>query len=239
MVIACDGRNYWRKGYYKYYKYKRSEGREESTIDWGLIFECGDTVIEELRNHFPYKVIRLDGCEADDVIAILTKNAREGDFGQTEPVMIISSDNDMSQLQKYDKVEQYSPQTKKMIKKTKQQVKEYVNLCVVKGQGKDGIPPLLQADDWFVNGVGRATPIRSAWVEEFLEKGIDACKTDEQRSNYVRNQTLMCFEFIPEHIEKSILDEYNKPIKKFDRFGLWTFLVGKRCNNLLERVEDF
>jgi len=240
VVIACDGRNYWRKKYFPYYKWSRGAGRAESDLDWDMIFQCMDIIRQELIKFTPYKVIQLEGCEADDIIAILTKKARIGVFGTTEPVMIISSDNDMSQLQKYDKVEQYSPSTKKMIKKSIKEVKEYLNECTVKGQKKDGIPSIYMADDWFTKPNGRAKAIYQNRLDEFLEKGIEACVNDEERRNYTRNQTLMNFDYIPADIEELILTEYAKPREtKFDRMKLWTYLAGKRCNNLIASVEDF
>ena len=36
MVIACDGRNYWRKEVFAYYKAGRAKTREKSDLDWEL-----------------------------------------------------------------------------------------------------------------------------------------------------------------------------------------------------------
>ena len=68
---------------------------------------------DELKENFPYKVIHLEGCEADDVIGTLVERTQE--FGNYEPVMIVSADKDFIQLHKYDNVDQYSYVTRKEV----------------------------------------------------------------------------------------------------------------------------
>ena len=55
----------------------------------------------------------MEGCEADDVIGALVHNTQE--FGNFEPIMIISSDKDFIQLQKFSNVKQFSPLQKKFL----------------------------------------------------------------------------------------------------------------------------
>ena len=56
-------------------------------------------------------MLDVDGAEADDVIAVLT--ARLAAHGS---VLILSSDKDFGQLQKYPNVTQYSPILKRFVK---------------------------------------------------------------------------------------------------------------------------
>lgn len=107
MVICADGMNTWRKDYFPLYKAHRKKNRSESDQDWPEIFRILNLVREEIRENLPYKVIHLEGCEADDVIGTLAMQTQE--FGQHEPVMIISSDKDFIQLHKYTNVKQFSP----------------------------------------------------------------------------------------------------------------------------------
>ena len=67
MVIACDGRNYWRRTFFPAYKGLRKKARDESDLDWGFIHECLHEIREDLAKYFPYRVIRHDRAEADDV----------------------------------------------------------------------------------------------------------------------------------------------------------------------------
>lgn len=239
-IIACDGPTYWRKRFFPYYKANRKKAREASDLDWTLIFKAMNAVRDELKLYFPYRHIYLELTEADDVIACLTKYFRT-EFGSMQKVMIISSDNDMAQLQKYDGVSQFSPITKKSIKLSKTQVKEYVNMSTVKGQVKDGIPSIKQSDDELTKEDRKRAPtISQKLLNEFMEKGIDACKDEFERKNYIRNQNLFNFDFIPEEIYDNVIAEYEKPkTKKFDRMELMNYLIKNKCRQLLTSLEDF
>ena len=71
IVIACDSKKYWRKQYFPYYKANRKKAREASGFNWPLIFDTINILKEELRAFFPYRIIEVEGAEADDVIATL------------------------------------------------------------------------------------------------------------------------------------------------------------------------
>ena len=57
------------------YKANRKKDRGKSTFDWNEAFRILNKIREEIAENFPYTVIRVDGCEADDVIGTLvTRN---------------------------------------------------------------------------------------------------------------------------------------------------------------------
>ena len=116
MVICCDGPNTWRREYFPEYKASRKKSRDktDSTMDWNEVYRILNTVRDEISANLPYKVIQIDTCEADDIIATLALQTQE--FGQHEPVMIVSSDKDFIQLQRYKNVKQFSPIQKKWLR---------------------------------------------------------------------------------------------------------------------------
>jgi 5'-3' exonuclease len=122
LVIACDSRKYWRKQEFPYYKANRKKAREESGFNWPLIFDTINLLKEEIKAVFPYRVIEVEGAEADDIIASLVFWSVENDmtenalFEEPKPLLIISGDHDFNQLQKYKHVKQYSPVQKKFVK---------------------------------------------------------------------------------------------------------------------------
>ena len=118
IVICCDDKNYWRKDIFPYYKAHRKGDREKSPYDWNMIFECLNKIRDELKETFPYRVIRVERAEADDIIGTLCHEHGVLGFmpGYAERMLILSGDKDFSQLQKYENVEQYSPGTKKWIR---------------------------------------------------------------------------------------------------------------------------
>jgi hypothetical protein len=162
-------------------------------------------VREEIRENLPYKVVHIEGCEADDVIGTLVENTNE--FGNFEPVMIISADKDFAQLQKYEHVAQFSPLTKKLIKEPNARLRLAEH--IIKGDAGDGIPNIFSADDVFVEGL-RQTPASKKKVEtvlEFLDK--TTTETPSWWRNFQRNEMLIDLTRTPSHLKEAILESYN------------------------------
>jgi hypothetical protein len=244
LVICCDGRKYWRKEYFEYYKGSRKKNREASDLDWKLIFDTLTEMREDIAKHFPWRVIHVDRAEADDVIAIMAKwlqdneLVREGLVEETQKVLILSSDKDFKQLQLYPTVKQWSPMQKKYITASKQEIRDFMVEHIVKGDTGDGVPNILSKDDVFMIGE-RQKPMSAKRLAEFIENGEAACRNDEEKRNYARNQTLVDFQFIPDDVQKSIVDAYlsNKP--KGDKMTVMNYLMEHRCRLLLDEIEDF
>jgi len=243
LIIACDGRNYWRKEVFQYYKASRAKSREKSDLDWKFVFETLASIRADLDQYFPYKVINVDRCEADDVIATLTKWTQSNGFIQQglveeqQPVLIVSSDKDFKQLQKYPNVRQWSPMQKKFIEGGK--FGEYLIEHTVRGDSGDGIPNMFSKDDVFVNDEDRQTPVTAKKLARFFELGRDACENDDQRRGWDRNQMLVDFEYIPEDVSKSIIDTYTSKKVNGDKMSIMNYLIKNKCSLLLDDLEDF
>ena len=236
IVVCCDGRNYWRRAYFEHYKASRKKNREASDLDWKMIFDTLGKIREEIKETFPYKVIHLDQCEADDIIAVLAKQTQE--FGFNEDVMIVSSDKDFKQLHKFKNVKQYSPLLRKMVTAKQSEIHGNMVEHIVKGDSGDGIPNILSKDDCFVTGT-RQTPVSAKRLTEFMERGVDACRNDDEKRNWDRNQVLVNFERIPEDIQKTILDNYLNSKPKGDKMAIMNYLIANRCRLLLDEIEEF
>lgn len=244
IVIACDGRNYWRKDYFKFYKAGRKESREKSDLDWKLIFDTMSDIRQDLIDYFPYKVIHIDKAEADDVIGTLCKWTQtnglvsQGLYEEQQKVLIVSSDGDFKQLQKYSNVRQWSPMQKKFV--TVSDPKAYLMQHITKA-GDDGIPPITCPDDFYVNKeqYGKAPAIRQAKLDKFIAEGKDACENDTQRRNWDRNQTLIDFDFIPEDVSNSIIHSYTNQIVKGNKNSIMNYLIKNKCRLLLDEIEQF
>ena len=104
VVIATDNKNYWRKKLFPPYKAHRAKQRQVSKYDWKMIYDSISNLKSEFYGTLPYKVIDVDGAEADDVIAVLTKYSSSV---LKEKTVIISSDMDFIQLQKFPGVDQF------------------------------------------------------------------------------------------------------------------------------------
>jgi len=225
IVLCTDSSHTWRKEFYPLYKANRKKTRDASDLDWKMLFDTLQIVKEEIRDNFPYRYMYVEQCEADDIIAILVKHARE-------PVMIVSGDKDFQQLHKYDYVKQWSPNLNKLI--TCDNPDLFLKEHILTGDKSDGIPNILSNDDCFAEGI-RQTPLRKGIKDSYLRMTIE--KDDKYYRNYLRNQTLIDLEFIPQNIEDKILEEYENTVpvkgKVFD------YLRTHRLNELLNHVEDF
>lgn len=235
VVIACDGRNYWRKDFFPNYKGMRKKHREESDLDWSFIFNTLSEIREDIKENFPWKVLHVDKCEADDIIAVMTESTQE--FGQHEPVMIISSDKDFKQLQAYDNVKQFSPMLKKLVTINKKELSAWIIEHVVKGDSGDGIPNILSPDNTLMDGI-RQKPVTAKRLQEFIDNGFIACKSDEERRNWQRNINLVDFKHIPEYIKNAITESAVEP-PKGDKNAVMNYLIKNKCRLLLEDIEDF
>ena len=235
VVICADGMNTWRKDFFPEYKAHRRKNRDESDQDWNEIFRILHTVRDEIRDYLPYKVIHMEGVEADDIIGTLVMQTQE--FGMDEPVMIISSDKDFIQLQKYKNVKQWSPIQKKFV--TDKNPRTYLFNHIMRGDSGDGVPNVLSADDTFISG-NHQTPLRQTRIDNWLENADnlrDNMDEDTYR-NYQRNKKLIDLTDIPENIQESIINNFNGQ-SKTPNMKVLNYLIKKRCNHLIEVVEEF
>lgn len=243
IVVACDGRNYWRKEVFPLYKASRSKNRDKSDLDWKLIFDTLSDIREDLKAHFPYRVVHVDRAEADDVIASLVKWAQDNDlvteglYTEPQKILIVSSDKDFKQLHKFGNVKQWSPMQKKFVESPKGD--EYLIEHIVRGDSGDGVPNIFSKDDVFVTDGERQQAVTAKKLAKFQENRKDACENDEQKRNWDRNQKLVDFEFIPEDVRQTVIDTYtgNKP--KGDKMSIMNYLIKHKCRMLLDELEEF
>ena len=230
VVIACDNKNYWRREIYPHYKSNRKKARDASGHDWNTIFECLNKIRDELRDHSPYKVISVDTCEADDVIATLVQK-----YSSTQKIMILSSDKDFAQLQRYTNVEQYSPILKKYIKEPLPLLQ--LKQLIIRGDKGDGIPNILSADDVFVSG-GRQKPITEAKIIGWMNQEAKDFCNDEMLRNFSRNEMLIDLMKIPERLANEILHTYESAVGHSKQDFL-NYMIANRLKNLIEVLDDF
>ena len=127
---------------------------------------------------------------------------------------------------------------KKYIEASKKEILDFTIEHIVKGDTGDGIPNILSKDDVFVVGE-RQKPVSAKRLAEFMEKGIAACKTDEEKRNWQRNTTLVAFDNIPADVKESIVSVYISNIPKGDKMTVMNYLMEHRCRLLLDEIEDF
>ena len=228
VVLCCDNRKYWRKEFFPFYKANRKKNRDKSDLDWHLIFDMLAKFKQELKDNFPYKVIDVEGAEADDIIGTLAPR-----HCNHEKILILSSDGDFLQLQRYGNIKQYNPSQKKYIKSENPllELKEKI----IRGDKGDGIPNIFSPSDCFVRDL-RQKPITQKIIEKYLTETVEQY-SETDRVNYSRNATLIDLTNIPPEIKEKIINTYEeiKPAKG----KLLNYFIEHKLKNLMEVIEEF
>lgn len=234
MIICMDCSVSWRKKFFPYYKANRVESRKESTVDWDKVYRFIDQVGEEMKEHFPYKVILVDGAEADDIIGVLSRKAvQEG-----RRCLIISRDKDFIQLQAgNDLVKQYDPRTESFI--THDDPSLFLFEHIIKGDAGDGVPSVFCEDDHFIVKKARAKPVTKILLSKLYEEfksGKHPEMIDKERLN--RNYRLVFLGMTPKDIQEEILKEYDIPVTNTRR-DILPYFVKHGLKKLSTQIGDF
>lgn len=233
IVICADGKNTWRREAYPYYKANRKKSRDESGMDWGALFEIMNTIRDELREYFPYKVVHIDHCEADDIIGtVIHEYGSELNIG-SEKFLILSGDKDYIQLQNYANVDQYDPIRKRWIRNDNPD--QYLKEHILKGDTGDGVPNILSADNCLAVGERQ-----KAMTKKRMELYIQGPEhmDEETLRRYHRNKMMIDLSQIPQKYQDLILSEYNQE-KDIGRKELFNFFVKKKLKHLITDIQDF
>ena len=233
IVICADGKNTWRREAFPYYKANRKKSREESEMDWNALFTIMNNIRDELKEFFPYKVLHLDHCEADDIIGtIIHEHGSELNIG-SEPFLILSGDKDYIQLQTYANVDQYDPVRKRWIKNANPQ--KYLTEHILRGDTGDGVPNILSADNCLA--IGERQKMMTAKRIDLYSAGTQNMDEETLR-RYHRNKMMIDLKEIPNKFKQLILEEYNRD-KEVGREQLFNFFVKKKLKNLVSDIQDF
>ena len=242
LVLCYDSKHYWRREVFPYYKGTRKKDRAKSKHNWDNIFDLLNTLKAEFKDNLPYKVMEIDGAEADDIIAVLCKhqglaNIRlQNNMQPPVKTLILSGDKDFIQLKRYGYVTQYNPCLKKYIEGL--DPKMYIAEHVLKGDRSDGIPNFLSDDSCLVEG-RRQKPLAKVKIARWATQSPeDFCPNDELMQQYLRNQRLIDFDFIPKEISEKIIDNYESNVPPV-RGMLYPYFMEKQLTDLLHYVSEF
>ena len=234
VVLCADNRKYWRKEFFPHYKAHRKKNRDKSDLDWHMIFDMLAKFKRELKENFPYKVLDVEGAEADDIIVTLVAR-----HIMHENILFISCDGDFLQLQQYNgkgnfTVKQYNPTQKKFVV-SEDPIKD-LKMKVISGDAGDGIPNILSPGDTFVRDI-RQKRMTEGRMEKFLTEDFNDWD-ETSKIGYSRNRTLIDLKNIPDDIQSAIINTYEetKPARKGQ---ILDYLITNKLKNLIEVIEEF
>lgn len=235
IIVCLDSHNgYWRKEEFPYYKYKRKEQKKSSRakkdIDWKLVDQTYKEICNEFIEELPYKSIRINMLEADDIIATLAIR-----FHTEQPIIIISRDGDFKQLQRFKGIKQWDPQSCKMV--VESHPTEYLKQHIITGDNGDGIPNILSENNVFFMGT-RQSAIRKKDLLSWINKDVrEFADTTVILERYRENERLIDLTKIPDKYKEQVLDTYDSPNQGHNR-NLYTYLVKHKCINLIDHIQS-
>lgn len=228
-VIACDSSRSWRREFFPYYKASRKKTRDLSEVEWPKIFKGIDCLKQDLKQYFPYRTIEIEGAEADDVIATISKNSKE-------KVLIVSADKDFLQLQYLPHISQYDYKHQRWLEEKNPEL--FLHNHILKGDSGDGIPNVLSADNCLVVGV-RQTVLTEKRKAKLLEENFQVQETHKYHRNYIRNKTLIDFSMIPFELREKILKEFDSYEVRGNKVTMKKYFIENRMQQLFDRINDF
>jgi len=231
IVIAFDGDDNWRKNVFPLYKCKRKKERADSKIDWKKLFAISDVIKEDLRTLFPYKVVHVNSCEADDVIGVLAKYVNE-------KTMIVSNDKDFRQLLDLHNVSMYSPLAEGFVTNS-QPARDVLIEHIIRGDTDDSVPNILSPDDIFITDGKRQKPITVPYVNAFQQRLRADELTTIEKANWNRNRMLIDLNCIPKDIKLAILEEYENYVVRGNRRTLMDYFINNRFKMLIPLIDEF
>lgn len=228
LIICQDSSNCWRKDIFPQYKAGRKKTQQKDAEDWNKIFDVLGKIRREIKDTFPYKNIAVHRCEADDIIGVLAKT-----FSPTEKILIVSSDKDFKQLQRYDNVKQYCLRKKEFL--VEQDPERFLFNHIMYGDSSDGVPNVLSADNVFVDGI-RQRPISKKKLEK-LYRQEESLGVEYDR-NWDRNSQLVDLDRIPQKYVNEILEAFEEsPVGA--RSNIFNYFVSNKLRMLMENIQDF
>lgn len=235
LVICFDSYS-WRKKFFPFYKARREMAKKKSGIDKTAFKESIDEIYADLIKYFPFKVVRVEWAEADDVIAALAKHISD----RGDQIIIASRDKDFKQLLTSD-IRLYDTVEGKFIKC--EHPKTYLIKHVLMGDSGDDVPNVRSDDDVFITEGKRQKNCGAKGVEKMLADGLEeTIKKEGLLANFRRNKKLIRLtkSTIPGRVWNGAIDCYeSQEAKKGNYMLLAEYFGNNRMRRLQKSIDKF
>ena len=189
-LIVAGGPYRTERQVYPEYKANREAKRDSSIVNFDVFFPVVEkffTVLKESFRNIPF--VQIPRCEADDIIAVITKNRPNWD------IINVSSDKDFHQLYVYPNYRQYDG-VKHCFVECLDPEKE-LTLKIITGDRGDNVPGIKY-------GIGEKRALK------ILDEDLDLWLAENSlKETFERNMKLISFRCIPKDIENTILSVIN------------------------------
>ena len=239
VVVALDSTTgYWRRDYFAPYKADRKQ-RKDATVDWAEVYRQFGEFADNIAQHLPWAVVRVDKCEADDVIYALSV-ANSNDGGES---FIYSSDSDYLMLVD-EHIHVFNPMKGEWAKfpyDCKVNGKdfcydsptEYKMYAILTGQaGKDNVYNIKTPTDFDGErkpGFGVAAAAKLLAQSE--DCGLyQALQQNGWYDNYMRNCMLINPDALPTQYSNAIMEKYAEQEPEINDVAAFLSSIGSRLN---------
>jgi len=230
MILCMDHTRNWRKDTFPQYKANRKKSRDNSIHDWNTIFSLLDEVRDDIIKFSPYRTVRVERCEADDIIGTICERSNT-----PEPILIISPDTDFIQLQRYPNVKQYSNLQKKWVVPKVDPITDLEDK-VLKGDTGDGVPNVMSDDEVLITEGSRQTPLSKRKIVQ-LKNDPESLGVSVAR-RIIRNRNMIDLTRTPDDLKDEIMEQYNKKAKG-SITSMMTLFTKHRMKLMMESLSDF
>ena len=143
--------------------------------------------------------------------------------------MIVSSDKDFQQLQRYPNVEQYSPSKKGILRCDDPH--EFLFDHIVRGDSSDGVPNAISDDAFLLRD--EQTRLTNKKIEELKEVGFQ-----QEEISWRRNQKLIDLTMVPDYIEEETMRQMETEVSG-DRSKILEYMMKYRLRSLIDTLGGF
>ena len=242
VIILMDQKdpehNYWRNYIMKEYKGTRSKW--SCPIPKDIFNKQMQVMKDDVKKHFPWKIVKVTGAEADDSVGVLTRRLNDA------VNVVISTDSDLQQVLVNDMNYIYEPRKNIIIDHTAD-TKYDLFVKFIKGDAGDGIPNIFSDEDTLITQGKRQKAVKKTLVnemyEEYQNNGFKSVKdkyewTDVITTRFVHNRKMIDLKMIPEDIVNSINKEYDEFVPNGDGTTFMNYCINQGLTPLIQRATE-
>ncbi len=238
IIICFDKKNndkYWKHLVYPYYKYGRDQ-RPESLIPKEEFNQYRIKMTEALKSSGFCGCVSIAGIEADDIIGVASQSIKDA------ICIIYGGDKDFKQCLLSPDTFIYD--TYKNVFTDREGIDLWIFEHIVKGDSGDGIFNIYTNAKEKIETGARQKAISSKSLNEMFYNRRDigedkflASLDPSVRDRYIENQKIIDFRFIPDNIQKVIMEHlnYQRNIKA-DRDKFNTFCIQLGITSMITEI---
>lgn len=203
FVTDCMRDQIWRHKHYNAYKATRDD--RSDSFNREIFVYTYHNVIPYLKSTYNVQSTGHKHLEADDIVAILTKELCAHALEHTVHITIITNDNDYVQLLDNPAIDNNKAvvyvknlANKDLLERIGYSPRIYLNVKIILGDKSDNIPSI-------VSKCGEKTAFKLATSTDKLQTLLD--ESSEAKRQYVLNQLLIDFDNIPKCHQDEVMQD--------------------------------